>query len=335
MRLAFVFLLNICFCCCNNKNEPDLSSIKINIKTERFEKDFFLMDSTRLAMAYPELLKKHPLFAENFLVTILNANPLWGGDTLQKYLQGFSASYRPVFDSTKLIFADFSKYKKDIETGLRHVKYYFPSYPIPSKIITYIGPMDGYGDILDKDAIIVGLQHHLGKNFSLYKTTWVQETYPAYITSRFEPDYISINAMKNIVNDMYSEKTEDKTLVLQMIEKGKGLYLLQKLLPGEKEFKLIGYTEKQLKDSYEHEAVIWDLFVQNNFLQTIDNNIIKNYIGEGPSTQELGEGSPGNIGSFAGWQIVKKFALRNPELSPQKIMQMDDEKIFAEARYKP
>jgi hypothetical protein len=80
---------------------------------------------------------------------------------------------------------------------------------------------------------------------------------------------------------------------------------------------------------------VWDLFVQNNFLQTTDNNIIKNYIGDSPKTQELGEAAPGNIGSFAGWQIVKKYAQKNPKLSLQQLMDTDVETIFQEAKYKP
>ena len=79
--------------------------------------------------------------------------------------------------------------------------------------------------------MIVGLQHHLGKNFSLYKSELVQQTYPEYISNRFEPDYIAVNCMNNIVNDLFPEKTEDKPLVNQMIEKGKRLYLLNKFLP--------------------------------------------------------------------------------------------------------
>ena len=120
-----------------------------------------------------------------------------------------------------------------------------------------------------------------------------------------------------------------------MIEKGKRIYLLSKFLPKTAEYKLIGYSEKQLEDTYEHEAVIWDLFVKNDYLQITDKNIIKNYIGESPKTQELGEGAPGNIGSFCGWQIVKKFAKKNQNLTLQQLMDTDPEMILQLAKYKP
>jgi len=323
------------FSCNNNEKAPDVTDVKIEISTQRFEQDLFKTDTARLSAQLDQLQAKYPSFGENFFGMILNVDPTWSEDSAARYVHGFLAAYKPVFDTAQVVFRDFSPYEKAIREGLQYMKYYFPQYHIPKHIITYIGPLDGYGDILSDDAIIVGLHQHLGKDFSLYKSPLLQETYPGYITNRFEPGYIAVNAMKNIILDTFPEKMDDKSLVLQMVEKGKRLYLLSRLLPNTEEYKLIGYSAQQLKDVYEHERAVWDLFVQNNFLQTIDNNIIKNYIGEGPKTQELGEASPGNIGSFAGWQIVKKYMEKFPSTKLGNLMATDPETIFSEAKYKP
>ena len=336
MRLIIsLLLLTLLFSCNNNNKTPDVSAIKIDLNTHRFERDLFSLDTNKIAEHIDQLVEKYPSFGSFFIATILTADPRWPQDSVNAYIRSFISSYRPVYDSTEKVFADFTPYENEIKNGLQYLQYYFPKYKAPHNIITYIGPMDGYGDVITDDALAVGLHVHLGKNYSAYKSTWVQETYPEYVTNRFEPSYISINCMKNIMNDMYPEKNEDKTLIIQMVEKGKRLYLLSKLLPGKEEYKLIGYTAKQLKDCYANEGQIWDLFIQNNFLQTIDNNVIKNYVAEGPKTQELGDGSPGNIGSFAGWQIVKKYMDKNPKTTLDQLMNADAEIIFQEARYKP
>lgn len=337
MRISFVFAFAaaLLFSCSSADKSPDVSNIKVELSTMRFEKDLFNIDSSNYTANLDQVISKYPGFGENFLATILNTDPQWSADSTADYVHGFTTAYRHVYDTAQIVFKDFTASEKEIKQGLQYVKYYFPTYKDRKKIITYIGPLDGYGDILTDDAILVGLQHHLGQHFSLYSSTFMQETYPEYITSRFEPSYIVVNCMKNIVNDLYPEKMDDKPLVQQMVEKGKRLYILSKLLPKTEEYKLIGYTNDQLKAVYEHEANVWDLFVQNNFLQTIDNNIIKNYIGEGPKTQELGEASPGNIGSFAGWQIVKKFMGKNPKTKLTELMATDAETIFQQAKYKP
>jgi hypothetical protein len=331
----FLIFLFVVIACNNADKIPDVSNIKVDITTKRFEVDLFKNDTIILLNKIEKIQADYPSFGENFFATILNVDPKWGADTTKSYVNGFISTYKPIFDSTQKMYSSFDTYQQEIKKGLQFTKHYFPNYKIPNQIITYVGPLDGYGDILSDDAIIVGLHHHLGKSFSLYQSEIVQQVYPSYITDRFTPEYISVNAMKNIVNDIYPEKLEDKSLLQQMIEKGKHLYILSKILPKTKEHLLIGYTKEQLKDCYEHERVIWDLFVQNNFLQTIDNNVIKNYIGESPKTQELGDASPGNIGSFAGWQIVKKYMQKNAATTLQQLIQLDNEEIFNQAKYKP
>ncbi|MEO6718991.1 MAG: hypothetical protein ABIN67_01455 [Ferruginibacter sp.] len=323
------------YSCNNNGKNPDVSGIQVSLTTERFEKNLFDTTQNNLASYLVKLQSVAPAFTTTFITKILNADPSWPTDSIAGYVNGFIHAYRPVYDTAEKLFSDFTKYEKEIKQGLQYVKHYFPEYKVPGKIITYIGPPDGYGDILTEDALVIGLQHHLGKDFHLYKTELVQQVYPEYISYNFEPDQISINCMKNIVNDLYLEKEDDKPMLNQMVEKGKRIYVLSKLQPEKEDYKLIGYTKKQMEECNDREVVIWNLFIKNSYLQVADKNIIKNYVGEGPSTPELGEGAPGNIGSYAGWQIVKKYMQKNAAISLQQLMNTDNEIIFQEAKYKP
>ena len=336
MRFIISLVIVGLFFSCNNQDAtPDVSNIKINIITQRYEKDLFSADTNHLNSELNLLLQKHPTFGVAFNSTILNADPTWSEDTLAMYVQEFIRSYRTVYDTAEKIYADFSPYEKEITKALQLLKYYFPAYKAPNKIITYIGPIDGYGDILTEDAFIIGLHHHLGGEASFYKSMWLHETYPAYIIRRFEPAFIGINCMRNVVNDLIPSSREEASLITQIIEEGKRLYILEKLLPDVEKYNLIAYSAKQLSDCYSHEAQIWDLFIQNKLLQTIDKNVIKNYIGEGPKTQELGDESPGNIGAFVGWQIVKKFMKNSNKLTFKELIQIDAESIMQTAKYKP
>ena len=340
MRLFIPLFILLGSVSCHNRDRiPDVSDIKINLVTERFEKDLFHLDTLALSSQLDPLLARYPSFGEDFMGRIINANPGWKSDSTSAYVRGFITAYRTIFDSSQLLFSDFLPYEKMIRQSLQFLKYYFPKYKAPEKIITYIGPLDGFGDALSDDAFLIGLHHHLGSSFPLYRSNLVQETYPEYISRRFEPGYIPINGMKNVVRDMYPELTEDKSLVDQMLEKGKRLYLLSRLLPYTEEYKLIGYTKEEMNQCYTNESRIWELFIQNDLLQNADNNMVKNYIGETPSTKELsddkGHTAPGNIGSFTGWQIVKKYMSKNPGIPLDSLMKTDNETLFAVAKYKP
>ncbi|MGG9971240.1 hypothetical protein ACQ33O_05530 [Ferruginibacter sp. SUN002] len=332
MRLLIVFAAAILFVSCNSSNTPDVSNIKVNITTERYEKKLF---DTTAASLTEYLQKLNSGFTTLYIDTILGLDHRWRADTLAPIMNNVIRAYRDIYNESEKKYSDFTPYENEIKKGLQFTKYYFPDYKLPEKITTFIGPADGVATAVASNTILIGLQNYLGKDFPLYKTAEVQTIYPEYISRRFEPEYISINCMKSIIEDMYPDRSDDFTLVNKMIEKGKRLYILSKLLPAKKEYQLIGYTEKQLEASYKDEDKIWDLFVRNSLLQQTDLLATKSYIDEGPKTQELGEGSPGNIGSFCGWQIVKKYMQQKKDISLSQLMSTDDETIFQEAKYKP
>jgi hypothetical protein len=328
--IATVFLFS-----CNGDKAPDVSHIKIDLTTERFEKKLFDTTAASLTTYLQQLQNSDPAFTNIFIYQILGADPKWPADSTAAYVNMFVNSYRPVYKDAEKIFSDFSKYEEDIKKAMQYVKYYFPKYKVPEKIITYIGPPDGEGDGIGDSAVIVGLHYHLGKDNPIYKTSLVQAIYPNYITSTFEPDYIPVNIAKQALSEIYPEQESDKPLVNQMVAKGKRLYILSKFLPATPSYKLIGYTEKQMKDCDKNESRIWDMFVKASLLQMIDKNVTKRYIEEGPKTDELGEGAPGNIGSYTGWQIVKKYMDKKPGTTLEQLIKLDEEVIFQEAKYKP
>jgi hypothetical protein len=224
---------------------------------------------------------------------------------------------------------------RQVNEGLQYVKYYFPQYKLPQKFVTFIGPINSYGNILTTNELAVGLQLYMGSSYSLYQTEAGQQLYPTYISRRFQPQYIPVNSIRNIVDDMYPDRSAGRPLVEQMIEAGKRLYLLDHLLPDVADTLKTGYTEAQLQGAYKNEELIWTYFVNNDLLFAIDPALTKDYMNEAPNTAVLGPSSPGFIGQFVGWQIVKKWMDKNDTVTLPKLMETDSKIIFQQAKYKP
>jgi hypothetical protein len=346
-KIAHALMCLLCCASCNsNKNIPDVSNIHITLNTKRFEQDLFAIDTLNISGSVAGLLKKYPGFTPDFIQNILGLDMdslLIRGNAQEKAIRLFIHDYRFVKDSAELMYKDFSKQTAEITQGLRFVKYYFPQYNLPTTVITFMGPINSnfetsfgtQGDILTSEGFGIGLQLHLGKNFSLYKSPEGQEQYPDYLANNFDAAHIPVNCMRNIIDDLFPDRTNGKPLIEQMIEKGRKMLLLTRLLPNTPEYICIGYTEKQLKDSYTNEAVIWDFFLNNDLLNNSEQNIIKNYIGESPKTQELGEDSPGNIGTFTGMQIVKRYLEKLPGTTIPELMKTDVNEIYSKSKYKP
>jgi hypothetical protein len=346
-KILFPLSFVLFWCACrSNKNIPDVSDIKVNLETKRYEQDFFSMDTTNIATSINLLLKKYPRFTPDFIENILGLDMdslLIPGNEQDSAIRLFIHDYRPVKDSSDLMYKDFSNETDEIKHALQFVKYYFPQYKLPQSLITFIGPINAnfetsfgtQGDILTLEGLGIGLQLHMGKNYSLYKSMEGQEQYPAYLANNFDEGHITVNCMRNIIDDLYPDKSDGRPLIEQMVEKGKRIYLLTKFLPNTPEYICFGYTEKQLKDSYTNEAIIWDFFLNNDLLRNSEQGIIKNYIGESPKTQEFGEDAPGNIGTFSGLQIVKKYLEKFPETTLPRLMKTDANEIYTNAKYKP
>jgi len=342
---SFLVISVLLFSCSGKDDAPDVSGIGVKLAVERFEQDFFAVDTNNLAASLKEVYQKYPGFFPNFNTEILGLPPL--NDTsfaAYNAIKQFLRDYRPIKDSVDKQFKNIGSIEEDVRKGLQYVKYYFPQYKAPQKLITYIGPMDAIftsrtggiqSDVISPDALTTGLQLHLGSGFSVYHSAMGQQLYPTYLSRRFTPEYIAVNCMKNIIDDIYVEDISSKPLVEQMIEKGKRIYVLDKLMPHTPDTLKIGYTKRQLDGCYESEGKIWNFFLTNGFLLTKDPGLQQGYLSDAPSTPEFGEGSPGYIGLFVGWQIVKKFMEKNEQLSVQDLLLTDSKKIFEESKYKP
>jgi hypothetical protein len=124
-------------------------------------------------------------------------------------------------------------------------------------------------------------------------------------------------------------------LVEQMVEKGKRLYLLDKVLPTTPDSLKLGYSGRQVSGCFDNEALIWNFFVKNDLLFSKDPLLNQVYIKDGPKTQELGEGAPGYIGLFVGRQVVRAYLKQFPETTLEQLMAKPPKEILDQSEYKP
>ena len=169
--VALVMIAGLLFSGCDESPaKPDVSQIKVNLKMQRFEKDFFALDTNDLDRGFDQLRLEYHNFLNDYTGKILG---LEGKDTSQwdMAIKAFIRDYKPIYDSTQKIDKGVNVAKSEIEEGLKYVKYYFPSYRLPEQFITFIGPIDafaysqtgGSGDIITTFGLCAGLQLHLAE----------------------------------------------------------------------------------------------------------------------------------------------------------------------------
>lgn len=340
-KIFSLFLIALAIASCKDKkNIPDVSAIKVDITLNRFDQDFFSIDSNNVLPGLNRVHQQYPALTTIFLQNILGLDSASTLPGVKRFLNMGQA----IYDSVNDVFRNTDWLKKDFQTAFQFVKYYFPQYKVPA-IITILGPVDalaqssnGYTpDFLGPDFMGISLQFYLGKNFSIYNDPFfIEKVAPSYRSRRFSKEYILPDAMMLVVDDLFPDKSSGKSLIEKMVEKGKQWYLLDKFLPASPDSVKTGYTQQQLDWCHENEGLIWSYIVKNEDLHSLNPTVIQTYIGEGPFTQGFSqELSPGNIGQWLGWQMVKKFIAKNPDIKPGELMTTPATTIINEAKYKP
>ena len=337
-----LFISITIFSCKKKKGIPDVSDIKADITLQRFDKDFFSIDSNDVLPGLNRIHGGYPVLTDIFLQNILgvdSASTLIGVRRFLHLNESIDNSVNKVFTNNTI-----DDLKKQFQKAFQFTKYYFPDYKLP-KIITVVGPIDALAqmhnmytpDFLGPDFLGISLQFYLGKNFEVYNEPYfIENVAPQYRSRRFSKEYIIGDAMTLIVDDLFPDKSSGLPLVEQMIEKGKQWYLLDKFLPTTPDSVKTGYTQLQLDWCKENEGNIWSEIIKNEDLNSLNPIVIQTYIGDGPYTQGFSpEYSPGNLGQWIGWQIVKKFVSKNSGMKPEEIMRLDAKKILEGAKYKP
>jgi hypothetical protein len=333
---CFLVLIISVLAGCTGRKIPDVSNVQVDLHMQRFEQDFFSIDTSHTDQSLQQLNNKYPDFFRDFIFNILALPPQPDSSkAVERQVVEFVKSYKPLKDSADKIFANSAGIEKQVRGGLQFVKYYFPSYKLPNKLITFIGPINSYGNILTTEALAVGLQLYMGSNYSLYQSEAGQELYPRYISKRFQKEYIPVNCIKTIVNDLFPDSDAGRPLIEQMVQAGKRLFMLDQFMPAAADTLKTGYTKSQLDGCYKNEETIWSYFVQNDLLYVSDPSVIKDYMNDAPTTQAFGAESPGSIGQFVGWQIVKKWMSKNDRVTMQQLIETNPKTIFEQARYKP
>lgn len=315
IKYFLISLLLFSMVSCNKKSkiEQDVEQIPVELSVDRFDKAFFETKPEDLA----NLKTKYPFFFSNKY-----DDKVWI-DKLQ------NKDWRALYNEVQKKYANFDKQTTEIEDLFKHIKYYFPE-TITPKVYTVIAEMDYNSKaIYANDKLIIALELYLGTNHKFYQ-------FPEYLKQNFEerqmmPDIVSSYALTKI------PPPSDKTLLASMIYYGKELYLKDLLLPDYSDAERIGYKSEQITWCQENESYMWRFFIEDNLLFDTDSRLPNRFINLAPFSKfylEIDNESPGRIGQWVGWQIVRSF-MENNEVSLQDMLKMDAKQLFEKSKYKP
>jgi len=330
MFVMSVFTIFLCSCE-NNPLEIDVSEIKLNLEVKRFDRDLFDSNPELTAKDVDLFYDNYGIFFQDFTENIINIGSV-KAPNLNIPLTAFKSDnyIKEVNTDVQNSYKDFSKYQTKLEDAFKHYKYYFPKKLIP-EVVTYVSGFN-YAVVTDEMYLGIGLDMFLGSDYKAY----TQLGLPQYKMNTMTNNHLVTGVMLAWISTEFELKENNADLLTEMIHQGKLLYLLDALLPNEKETYKLGYSEKEITWCDINKTDVWFHFVDNELLYAKETQMLIKYMGEAPFIQGFPEGSPGKIGHWMGLQIVKAYMKRFPEISVKQLMQEQNaQKILNQSKYKP
>jgi len=331
-----IFIAMLLLSACGKHKKVDVSNIQVELNIERFDHDFDQLRGHTDSKHADVLLKKYGQFYRDFIERVLGAGSTADTSYLATLKKVFAAqSYLDLKHAVDSVYPNLDKQQAELIDAFKHIKYYFPKKQLP-KVYAYFSGFQAQTAI-GNGYVGIGLDLFLGADSKFYPA--LIQAYPHYIARHFTPENMVPRVVEGMAReDMFPESDQDESFLQKMIYNGKVMYFMDQILPDAPDTLKIGYTAQQLKWSENFQPQIWGYFLENNLLYSTERDRIMKYFTEAPFTNGLGEknDSSPKLGTWIGWQIVRQYMDRHPEVPLQQLMaDADAQKILNESKYRP
>ncbi len=303
------------FSCSDKKNNQiDVSTINVDFSIKRYEVDFYNSTENKL----PILKKKYPyLFPKTFTdsLAIVKLN---------------NKEEQELFNETQKLYKNIPELKIELLDLFKHIKHYNRKFKAPN-VVTMISNIDYKSRVIYADSLLfISLDVYLGKTHKFYSD------YPKYIKENNTKNNIIVDVANSIIEKQLVP-LPNRSFIGKMIHEGKKIYLLDIYLPTISDKLKIRYSKEKMDWALTNEEDIWKYFIERKLLFSTETQLNKRFLEEAPFSKfylQNDNQSPGRIGVWLGWQIVRSY-MKNNDVSLQELLIIDSQELFKRSKYKP
>lgn len=327
VQLSFMILVIFCLAACNRKPhyQVDTKGIQTEpVTIDRYEEVLFNINPSSLREEIEPYLETYYFFLGDEVDNPLSLQRLYDYIT--------DPMIKELYSDTREIWPDLSGLEASLTQAFLYYRAHFRGISTP-RIYTYISGLNHQQPIKYADNhLVIGLDMYLGRDYHYYSKIGI----PAYQTMAMDPGYLLPDVIRIIAEDHVNHAASPpKTFLDFMVYEGKLLYFIDCMLPQVHDSLKIRYTTSQLSWMQQNKGRVWSYYLENEFLYDTDRQLINKFTGDAPFTAAFSRESAPKTASWIGWQIVREYMRRNPDISLSDLIEEHDAvKILQESRFR-
>ncbi|HAP68454.1 MAG TPA: hypothetical protein DCR04_01790 [Flavobacteriales bacterium] len=331
LPIAFILLVLFLTGCEHDPLDIDVTATELELEFQRLDQDLFALNPAAGQTNTDALYEKYGDFFVDYCEGVLRiGNPETEGFQYSVAQFITDESMKTLHEDVQFEYEDVTPIEEQLTDAFRYFKYHFPDSTIP-KIVFNISALN-YAIVATPTTLGIGLDMFLGANYPIYPMVGL----PKYMYDNMKPEQVVPQAMKGWLQATYETDAKRETLLDYMIFEGKLLYVLDAVLRESGDSTKIGFSTDAMQWCAEYESRIWAHLVDQELLYATEYMNINKWINQAPFVAGIPKDSPGRLGQWVGWQIVRKYMQENPEATMIDLMTNDNSQaILAKSKYKP
>jgi hypothetical protein len=330
--LGAIFFLIVALNGCNKDPlDVDVSNLEPQLTFKRLDQDLFNLNPAAGETDTEGLYAKYGEFLIDYTEGVLRiGNP--ESEAFPYAVAQFITveNMLTLYNDVQTEYENIEPIESAFTDAFAHYKYHFPDSTVP-EIVFNISALN-YAIVATPSTLGIGLDMFLGADYPIYPMVGL----PQYMYKNMKPEQVLPQAIKGWLQSMYETEAERDNLLEYMVFEGKLLYCTDALLRNTPDSIKIGFSPDAMDWCTAYEARVWAHLVDEELLYSTEYMNINKWINQAPFVAGIPKDSPGRLGQWVGWQIVRNYMKNNPEATILQLMENQNaHDILTRSKYKP
>jgi len=318
--------------CNDSKWKADISNVDYNSEIGRLDLDVFNLGSDLNHDQLMDLKGKYDGFLNVYLTQIMQVgeveNPMTAS-LFQRFVT--DPNWIELQEIIEEKHPNLDEQSADLEKAFKRYSVLFNESDLP-EIVAYNSGFN-VGIYPDKEFLGIGLEWYSGNDLKIFDRL-PPDLFPQYKRDKMMPEFMTINALKGWLFVKFQDKLNGQTLLNRMAFSGKISYIAAALHQNVTDRIVLNYSEKQLEWCDNQEYEVWKFMLENDLIFSEDAMAVNKMMNDGPFTPGMPPESPGGVGNYMGYEMVKAYMDRNENITLPDLLNAKNDREFLK-HYKP